>query len=240
MAIACAYTMLPVIGQMKVAWDDPQAEINLYSTPGLTLIGNDNRLRVEQVFKRRESQRPRRSTNEVLNWQGYLDGSYLSTVKVGSFSISQQRLLGDPSLHNIVMGPGAVMQVACTAEICDSFEAGAVSLSGQASAGTTLQYSRNYVVYSVSLPKRSLVVENELYAPGWSGICEIHHEHFDVHRVDGGFRGWVLNAGEHRLRVEYRTPWLTVSAIFSMLFVVCWISITVVWFRSKPEGPASS
>ena len=240
MAIACAYTMLPVISQMKVAWNDPQAETNLYSTPGLTLMGNDNRLRVEQVFKRQESQRPLRSTNEILNWEGYLNGSYQSTIKVGSFSISQQRLLVDSSLHNFVMGPGAVVQVACTTAICDSPEVGAVSLPGQASAGTTLQYSRNYVVYKVSLARRSLVIENELYAPGWSGICEIHHEHFDVHRVDGGFRGWVLNAGEHRLRVKYRTPWLTVSAIFSMLFVVCWISMTVIWFRSKPEDPANS
>ena len=235
MAIACVYTMLPVVGQMRVAWHDPQAAVQ-----GLALMGNNKRLPVEQIFGRQETRRPPRITNENLSWQGYLDGSYLSMDKVGTLSISQQRVQTNPSLRDIVMAPGAILQVACEAQICESPEPGTVPVSGQASAGTTVQYSRNYIIYQVNVPKRSLVVENEVYAPGWSGICEIHQEHFDVHRVDGGFRGWVLNAGEHRLRVTYRTPWLTASAALSILFLACWISTTVVWFRSRPEVPATS
>ena len=240
LAVACVYTMLPVIGQMKVAWHDPQAEISLYATQGSSLMSANKRLPVEQVFKRREAQRPARRTNEVLSWQGYLDGSYISTDKVGTLSISQQRLLVNPSLREFAMAPGTIVQVACIADICESPEPAAVPVSGQASAGSTVQYSRNFVVYRVSVAQRSLVVENEVYAPGWSGICEIHQEHLDAHRVDGGFRGWVLNAGEHRLRVTYRTPWLAASAALSIMFLACWLSMTVAWFRSKPEIPAIS
>ncbi len=240
LAIACVYTTLPVIGQMKVAWNDPRAEAGLYTTQGLPLMGANNRLRVERVFERREIQRPARRTNEALPWQGYLDGSYISTDKVGTLSISQQRLLGNPSMRAIVMAPGAVMQVECTAEACESPEPATVPLSGQALAGIPLEYSRNFVIYQVTLARRSLVVENEIYAPGWSGICETHQERYEVHRVDGGFRGWVLNAGQHRLRVTYRTPWLAAGAALSLLFLACWISTTVVWFRSKPEAAATS
>ena len=103
-----------------------------------------------------------------------------------------------------------------------------------------MQYSRNYVVYQVNLAERSLVVENEIFAPGWSGICETHAENFSPHRVDGGLRGWVLDAGEHRLRVTYRTPWLAASAASSLFFLALWILLIVVWFRSEQNAAATS
>ncbi|MEO8129240.1 MAG: hypothetical protein ABJF23_11130 [Bryobacteraceae bacterium] len=237
-ATACVLLMVPVVDQMKVAWNDPNAERSMYDTNGLQLMGGNERLRVERVFERQEVQRPPRLTHQPMEWLGYLDGSYLNTDKVGLLSASQQAVLADPALRDIVMSAGTIMQVPCVARICDSAEP-SVHLSAGIPAGSTLNYSRNSILYQVNVPQRSLVVENELYAPGWSGICEIHQKRLDVHRVDGGLRGWVLDAGAHRLRVTYRTPWLAASAVLSALFMGCWAAMMVVWFRPQPDATSS-
>jgi len=235
MAAACVVVALPVINQMKVAWNDPQAERSMYDANGLQLMGANERLRVERVFERQEVERPPRLSHQIMEWQGYLEGTYLNTDKVGVLSISQHRLMEDPSLLDLVMAAGVIVQVPCTANVCESAQPSSIPLSARNPAGSSLQYGRNSILYRVNVPARSLIVENEVYAPGWSGVCEIHQERPEVRRVDGGFRGWVLNAGEHRLRVTYRTPWLTTGAVLSLLFVACWAWTVVTWYRSKPE-----
>jgi hypothetical protein len=234
-ACACAVVMLPVLDQMKIAWNDPAAERNLYDAQGLPLMDGNHRLRVERIFERRESERPARRRNAVVNSQGFLDGSYLSDDKVGTLSVSQQRLQRDPTLLSIAMQPGRLFPVECTGIICETAEPNNISLADRPSAGRAVQYSRNYVVYAVNLASRSLLVENEIYAPGWSGICETHNERISAIRVDGGFRGWVLGPGEHRLRLTYRTPLLATGAFLSALFSSLWLVSIIVWFRAKPD-----
>lgn len=236
MAVACVYTMLPVVRQMTIAWSDECSETNLYSARGLPLMGDNGRLRVERIFSWREAQRPARQAHPVYSWEGYLDGTYLDTDKVGTLSVSQQRLLAVPGLRDIVMASGTVMQVACTADICEGAGPVSIPLSAQAAARQSVECSRNFIVYAVTVPKRSLVTENETFMPGWSAICEIHGEHLEARRVDGGFRGWVLDAGEHRLRVSYHTPWLVSSAVASIVFFACWVVATVMWFRSPTQA----
>jgi hypothetical protein len=160
----------------------------------------------------------------------------------GSNAASLATINDDPSLAALMRQPGELLEVDCTATLCSTGDAIGVSLSGRPAAGKSLEYSRNYVVYEVDLPAapQALVVENEMFAPGWSGYCETHGERLQPKRIDGALRGWVLGPGKHRFKVSYRTPLLLPGAFLSLLFLACWVGTVAVGLRSRPWLRAAS
>ena len=236
--MGCIVVSVPTLALMKPFWNDPQIEKYLYDRQGLPLWGADHRLKVQGLFQRQESQRPGRTPEAPpaagefpLVWRGYIDGSYMTRDRGGTQLVGLVDVLRNPSLNAVMLQPGGLREVDCTPAVCSGGDAAGVELAGRPPAGRPLAYSRNYAVYEVRVPARSLLVENELYAPGWTGYCEIHGERFEPERIDGALRGWVVGPGEHRLRVRYRTPLLVPGAALSALFFACWIATLAGWWR---------
>jgi hypothetical protein len=244
--VAAAGVVLSVatFQQMKTFWDDPNVEAFVYDHQGLPLETPDHQLRVNGVFARQSTRRPARmdAPPEIpgtfpVTWRGYIDGTYMTRDHgAGSLAIGLNAIAGDPVLAELMRRPGTLLALPCTPLLCGSGDATGVALESAAETGRELEYSRNFAVYDVDLPAASLVVENEMYAPGWRGICETHGEHLVPERIDGALRGWVLGPGPHRLRVEYRTPRLLAGALLAALSAACWAGLAV-WLGSRsPAG----
>jgi hypothetical protein len=236
----CIAVSIPTLRQMKDFWSDPHIEAYLYDQQGLPLAGPDRRLRVVNLFFTRQSQRPARVDEAAsrpgmfgIPWRGYIEGVYMTRDWGGTQPMGLQTVAGNPSLAMVMRLPGELLAVDCTPQVCSAGDSGGVTLPGRPPAGKSSEYSRNYVVYEANLPARSLVVENEMYAPGWSGHCETHGERLVPKQIDGALRGWVLEGGKHRLRLVYRTPWLAPGAISSALFGICWVGIVTSWWRVR-------
>ena len=189
------------------------------------------------IFSRHDARRPARIQLPpplpgvpALLFRGYVDGSYMTWDQGGaSKSVGLFTVVRNPSLMAVMQQPGELLEVDCTPQLCAGTDVDGVDLSGRPVVGHPLEYSRNYALYDVDLAARSLIVENEMDAPGWSGYCETHGERLLPDRVDRALRGWVLGPGRHRLRVSYRTPLLVPGAILSGFFLACWVGM-VVWF----------
>jgi len=240
----CILMMVPTLTQMKPFWSDPQIEPYLYSPASLPLEGPDHRLSVYGIFSRHEARRPARIPQPTplpgvpaLLFRGYVDGSYMTWDQGGGGkSVGLVTVVRNPSLMAVMLQPGELLEVDCAPQLCAGAAVDGVDLAGRPVVGRPLQYSRNYAVYDVDLAARSLIVENEMDAPGWSGYCETHGERLLPERVDRSLRGWVLGPGHHRLRVSYRTPLLAPGAMVSAFFLACWLASVVLWRATCQAG----
>ncbi len=98
------------------------------------------------------------------------------------------------------------------------------------------RYGINEIRYAVNLPREALLVENELFFPGWrarrdgSGPAK---ETAAV-RVNGIFRGWLLPAGRYDMAASFRFPGLMAFAAVSGFCACLWLSLLAVrWLRRR-------
>jgi len=217
----------PVVQSMRQWWSEPRAEIAYYVSGGFP-ITHDGHLTASDIFSRQETSRPPRvevPTPFQYAWRGYVNGTYMMN-DYGPKSISQQMVDANPGV-SAVMHRGTELFVAnCGTVTCDADNIDGVALDTPSPDARSVVYSRNYIIYRIPVRNRSLVVENEMFAPGWSAVCESHGERLTARRVDGALRGWVLAPGTHRLRAEYRTPMLREAALVSVAAYVAWTLIS--------------
>jgi Bacterial membrane protein YfhO len=234
--VSIVLTMMPVIAGAKVYWSDPDALKNAYETQGLPVAKVNAALRSLSVFHRHETSRPARKTAgdpAWLSWRGYLDGSYMTNDVGGVVSLSRARIEASPVLFRLMHEPSKLLRIDCgvSARACAGDPNGVVTGS-LGIAGRSLEYSRDYVVYDVDVPARSLVVENEVYIAGWHAVCD--GKSLQVQRVDGSLRGWVVPAGHHRVRVYYQTPLLVPGSIVSIVAGLAAV-LSFAWFTRLPS-----
>ena len=86
----------------------------------------------------------------------------------------------------------------------------------------------------MSVPQRSLLVENEIYIAGWHAICD--GKPVPVERVAGALRGFVVPAGQHRLELRYQTPFLKTGLALSSLAFLSWLALCVILMSSDRTG----
>src|SRR5581483_11205207 len=140
-------------------------------------------------------------------------GSYLTgDASGGSVSTGKRVVVRDRKLQAFMLEAGKASAIACPRPACSADAARGVDLASLPPAGRPIQYSRNSVSYDVELAADSLLVENEMFAPGWSGECGVHGEKLAAVRVQGAVRGWVLGGGHHALTFRYSTPLLGAGA----------------------------
>jgi hypothetical protein len=88
---------------------------------------------------------------------------------------------------------------------------------------TQTQYGINDITYQVSLNEPKLLVENEVYFPGWRATLAMQD---GVHLIDatatnGVFRSWSLPAGNYTMVASFAFPHiLALRAICAGSFLV--------------------
>jgi hypothetical protein len=95
------------------------------------------------------------------------------------------------------------------------------------------RYGINDIVYKVKLKEPKLMVENEIYFPGWQADLIVPGKVIKLHayEVNGAFRAWLLPAGQYQMIAHFSFPNLLVYQGISAVSFVIWIFIMVLYWR---------
>jgi hypothetical protein len=95
------------------------------------------------------------------------------------------------------------------------------------------RYGINDIAYNVKLNEAKLMVENEIYFPGWQADLIFPDKVMKVQAsvVNGVFRSWFLPAGEYQMIAHFSFPNLLVYQTISIVSFAIWIFIIVRYWR---------
>ena len=227
LAVVAGLLVLTLADWGRVVWDAPY-----FSSPGRVAaleaqIGSfvDTRAALDARLLNPPACRPARvniaeAEPARLPWLGYYTGQYMTQDYSGPMKLLRHRLiLASESLIAFSMkawtavalptpGPATIEQLV-TAPIAGM---------------DCVQYGTTHLQYKVHLDAPTLVVENEVYWPGWSASLKgTTITAVEVH----GFRGWQLPAGEYTLRTDFHTPHLKQGIIVSLLGLFLWLAVII-------------
>lgn len=225
-------------------WREPA--INSYfSTRGWPYETGGN-LVVSSIFARHLKSRPSRSMSvDGFFGVGYVDGRYLiddtPSVLLQAYRIVVSNkhyheymlmewtpLLLDPDLAK----EGAEKVFLPESELTDRLKNISPSTEGSVEQ---IDYDINNVIYSVSLKKARLVVENELYFPGWEARLIFPDRETQLHAlvVNQVFRAWLLPAGNYSFEAHFHFPQFWIFQTISFAALAGWLALSGLQLRRR-------
>jgi len=191
--------------------------------------------------------------HEVFAWKGSLEGSYILGDVSTPILQSSRVILGNQIYWNFMQHPWTPLltdfsidenetEITLPASIFqsignfDTFEKTKIAKINQTSVIQT-HYGIDDISYKVSLDEPKLMVENEIYFPGWTAtlVFPDHEEKLQAIEVNDLFRAWSLPAGEYEMNANFQYPNFVTFQIISLgAFAMCILIIVVFW--RKLEG----
>ena len=178
----------------------------------------------------------------LIRWSGYMDGRYLTTdltpsvlraaYVVGSNDLYQDYMLRGwwPLLLNperVEKGSSQVVltEAALAADLADIYAIGDGTVS-------QTHYGINDVAYQVSLKEERLLLENEMYFPGWQARLNTPDARvIDAVAVNGVFRAWLLPAGDYTMVAHFEFPHLLALRLACGTSLLIWLCVWFVRFK---------
>jgi hypothetical protein len=174
-----------------------------------------------------------------FSWAGYLDGTYQMNdwnnlvlnarvqVETNQVLLEYMRLPLTPLVF-----PHA--QQVSFGMIRERLAKGMPALETQREV-VPAKYGLNTIAYDVTLTTEAIVVENEIWLPGWKGelIQDANTlRSIRATSVDKTLRAWRLPAGQYKFVTQYRTPYLTACAILSLIGFLTYLSLLAIAYRN--------
>jgi len=99
-------------------------------------------------------------------------------------------------------------------------------------------YGIDDITYKVSLDKPMLLVENEMYFPGWKATLIFPDKEIEIDALvtNEVFRSWLLPQGDYEMKANFQFPNLILYKMISVIAFVIWISIVIIYWRKKNLG----
>jgi hypothetical protein len=100
------------------------------------------------------------------------------------------------------------------------------------------RYGINDIAYKVTLKQPKLMVENEIYLPGWQADLIFQHKEMKLQAsvVNGVFRAWLLPAGDYIMIAHFQYPNLIIYQSITIISFGVWIFIIVRYWRRLDGG----
>jgi hypothetical protein len=228
--------VLPAMG----TWRAP-AISSLY--PSLGWVSHvDGKLAPFSIFSRELPSRPARKevpNIHAFSWEGYLDGQFMLADKTPCLLGSCEALLGEPRLRAFMKREWLAVEVedsgaAVQPHPADADLARAVEAPRTPGGIRQEHYGIDEIRYRVTLARPTLVVENEVYFPGWAALLKLPGGDQVVRAIstDKSLRAWKLPSGDYEMVAKYRFPHLALLRAASVASAVLWLAlIGVVWRR---------
>jgi hypothetical protein len=213
-------SLFPILLLLCVAWLDASRvlpRIDAWSVPNLIAtcrlyaptparLHDAGRVVEPAVLRERAGPRPERIDGDLGYYgNGYLTGTY-NVRDFGGTALAARDLVFDvPSdlvfmcrewLGVLVEPPGDPSAVNVSAP---GIRASLPGVKGDSRVAQTI-YGSDRIAYRVALDDPRLLIENEIYFPGWSATLSDGAgggSRIEARRVNGVWRGWVLPAGVH-------------------------------------------
>ena len=185
--------------------------------------------RLAAVLNSQPSRRPRRvppsdpagvSPNGLENDAlGYYGLGYFMSDYSGMMTAARRVILAKPELHEFMLAEWSALQVDCSLCGGSRFDLRLEELE-TSTALRTLSYGLSNVSFSVATAARVLVVENEIYWPGWRS----NDSRATPVRVGEAFRGWILEPGRYEFTATFREPMRTWQIVVATLGAMMWLA----------------
>jgi hypothetical protein len=95
------------------------------------------------------------------------------------------------------------------------------------------------ITYQVSLDQPKLMIENEMYFPGWEArlVSGNTESKIEARSVNGVFRAWLLPAGNYQLVAAFALPGLYLYYAISLAALLLWLAIPLAAYRRRTWPP---
>lgn len=192
------------------------------------------------IFENLPNQRPEREiTDHVgkLSWKGNLDGSYMMQ-NYGANTLVPRSIVEQNQIYQNYMFMkwtpiflDVPISLTNNLKLPDSIFSNINSKQDYNVVQT--HYGINAINYSVSLLNPILMIENEMYFPGWKAVLifpekEIELDAISVNEV---FRAWVLPEGNYQMKAMFQFPNYLLYQILTLSSFLIWIIIIIIFWR---------
>ncbi len=194
--------------------------------------------RKASMFEAAPASRPAREETEHphwYSWAGYLEGRYMIADKAPCILRSAVLVFEKPLYKDFMSLPWTSLDLAPPARtseiarltVADDRLGKALARAVRRPAGIRqTRYGMDQISYRVSLPRETLVVENEIYFPGWEAtLGPPGRRSVRAVEVDGVFRGWLLPAGDYAMVARFRLPHLGAFRLVSLTSLALWLVV---------------
>lgn len=206
---------------MNRFWRYPAAEQSLSRLSPIALW-EAGKQPAGRPFERELAARPARIVDTNLPWRGYLTGDYLMGDKGGLVTTARRTVEMDRDLMAYMLSASRPLVLKCDDSTCSDALRAALrsSQAPGATAGNSARittFRRNEVAYTIDATEPVLLVENEIFMPGWRGSIVGHQQEIEPVRLLGALRAWRVPAGATVLRLRYEPPHFPVSMAISLI-----------------------
>jgi len=223
-----------VINDMRFVWvEEPYDKLFRENEIPLEV---DGKLRTYDVFKNLPDQRPQRQPSG--DYTGWLTGDYRTTLK-GSSDLKVSAIVeSDKNYRNymfmrwtpILVEPPAnsETQIQLPEEIFAN-----VNPKKQIKSIVQTHYGINDITYQISLNEPKLLIENEIYFPGWKATLVYPDKQLELEAIEVNdiFRAWLLPAGDYEMTAYFEFPDLQLYQSVTIVSLVVWIGVVIVFWR---------
>lgn len=208
--------------------------------PTLARLHDAGRVAEPAVFSERAGPRPARIDGDLGYYaNGYLTGTYNVRDFGGTALSARARVFDVPSGLQFMcrewLGVLVELPANPSAENVSAPGVRASLLGAQADSRVAQTiYGSDRIVYRVALDEPRLLIENEIYFPGWSARLSGGpggNSRIDAHRVNDVWRGWILPAGTYTMEARFRLPGLRRFAALSAAAWLTWVLLCAALFR---------
>ena len=202
------------------------------------------RLAASYIVRNLPSTRPPRIRPVgLIRWSGYLNGSYLvgdltpnvlgAAALVPAYDRYDSYMLErwSPLLFAPDRAPEGVPKIELSAAEWASALSDSTTIENDSVRQT--RYGINDAEYQVSVRAPRLLVENEMYFPGWRAhLSTPGARDIEALEVNGIFRGWRLPAGEYTMTASFELPHILALRLASLASFLIWIAL---WAAVRPR-----
>ena len=222
-------------------WNIPSIN-KVYSELYVNLI-EDGKLITYKIFENLPSERPEREitpSKATFSWKGYLTGKYMMQDSIKGAILIPRNIVESNDFYMqymfmkwtpILLDPNSVQinnnRITLQEKIFTNLK------SSDRDYITQTHYGIDDITYKVSLDKPMLLVENEMYFPGWKAtlIYPDKETEIDALVTNEVFRSWNLPAGEYEMKANFQFPNLILYQITSVTAFVIWVSLVIIYCR---------
>ena len=184
----------------------------------------------------------------LIRWSGYIDGRFFANDLTPNVLSTTAIVDTDDRYRQYMLMPWTPLLLEGTVTAgrgAVTVDAGVFETVGGGTApagrGTVRQrhYGINEIEYEVSLSRPQLLVENEMYFPGWRArLATPIGDAIEAVPVNGAFRGWRLPAGTYRMTASFTMPYLRALRACALGSLAVWL-VALAFSRFSRRGRAT-
>jgi len=227
-------------------WNVPSTS-KVYGELYVDLI-EDGRLVTYKIFENLPSERPEREDTahkSLFSWKGYLTGKYMMKDSVSGAVSHPRKTVEENEIYKqfmlmewspILLDPNLVKidnkKISLSDELFSNIKSSDKDFIKQT------HYGIDDISYTISLNEPKLLVENEMYFPGWKATLIYPNKEIEIDAVEtnGVFRSWLLPSGNYEMKAFFQFPNMILFKLISIVASLIWISTVIIFWKKKEKS----